>query len=282
MSTAPRAFVIGWPIGHSRSPLIHNYWLRRYGILGSYEAVAVAPEALEGFIREVRAGAYVGGNVTVPHKERVFHLMAGRVDERAAAVEAVNTLYQDADAGLAATNTDIPGFLANLDAAAPGWDRPAGRAVLLGGGGAARGLAWALASRGLVVTVVNRTRARADDIARRIGRGIEAADWSPLPDRLSEADVLVNATSLGMAGNPPLAVDLDPLPRHAIVADIVYVPLETPLLAAARRRGNPVVDGLGMLLHQAVPGFEHWFGVRPEVTDELRALVVADLEGHAR
>ena len=280
MSTPPRAFVIGWPIGHSRSPLIHRYWLKAYGIAGSYDAVAVRPEELAGFLAEVRAGAFVGGNVTVPHKESIFRLLAGRTDERAAAAEAVNTLYQAADGALSATNTDIAGFLANLDAETPGWDRARGRAVLLGGGGAARGIAFALASRGIAVTLVNRTRARTEDIARRIGGAVTAQDWAALPAHLAEADLLVNATSLGMTGNPPLAIDLDPLPRDAVVADIVYAPLETPLLAAARRRGNAVVDGLGMLLHQAVPGFERWFGVRPEVTTALRDLVVADLEGH--
>lgn len=277
MSTAPRAFVIGWPIGHSRSPLIHGHWLRAYGIAGSYEAVAVPPEALKGFLEEVRSGAWCGGNVTVPHKERVFGLMPGRVDAGATAVGAVNTLFQAADGALAATNTDVAGFLANLDAEAPGWDLPGRRAVLLGGGGAARGIAYALTSRHLHVTVVNRTIARAEDIARRLGDGIAVEDWAALPDLLAHADVLVNATSLGMIGNPPLALDLAPLPVGAVIADIVYAPLETELLAAARRRGLCAVDGLGMLLYQAVPGFERWFGVRPEVTPALRALVVADL-----
>jgi shikimate dehydrogenase len=278
MSAVPRAFVIGWPIGHSRSPLIHNHWLKAYGIAGSYEAVAVRPEELERFVAEVMAGAFVGGNVTVPHKERLFGMIGGRADAPAGAVEAINTLYQDGSGALAATNTDIAGFLANLDAEAPGWNRAGARAVLLGGGGAARGIAYALASRGLSVTVLNRTRARAEAIAARIGGGLVADDWSALPARLATADLLVNATSLGMSGNPPLAIDLDPLPRGAVVTDIVYAPLETPLLAAARRRGNVAVDGVGMLLHQAVPGFAYWFGVRPAVTPELRALVIADLE----
>jgi shikimate dehydrogenase len=232
---------------------------------------------LERFVAEVAAGAYVGGNVTVPHKERVFGLMAGQIDAPAAAVGAVNTLYQDASGALAATNTDIAGFLANLDVEAPGWDRVGARGVLLGAGGAARGIAYALASRGLAVTLLNRTAARAEAIARRIGGTVDAGHWSALPDALAEADVLVNATSLGMAGKPPLVVDLAPLPRRAVVADIVYAPLETPLLAAARRRGNVAVDGLGMLLHQAAPGFARWFGVQPAVTPELRTLVAADL-----
>jgi shikimate dehydrogenase len=279
MSAPPRAFVIGWPIGHSRSPLIHGYWLREYGIAGRYEPVEVAPADLSAFLERVRGGAYVGGNVTVPHKEAAFRLMAGRADETAAAVGAVNTLFLAADGGLAAMNTDVTGFLANLDAVVPGWDRRRGHAALLGAGGAARGIAYALTRRGLSVRIVNRSRDKAADIAGRLGPAVTAHGWDELPGLLEGASLLVNATSLGMTGKPPLDLDLTPLPPEAVVNDIVYVPLETGLLAAARRRGNPVVDGLGMLLHQAVPGFARWFGVTPEVTPALRRLVLADLAG---
>ncbi|HVV93747.1 MAG TPA: shikimate dehydrogenase [Hyphomicrobiales bacterium] len=277
MTDAPRAFVIGQPIAHTRSPLIHRHWLREYGIAGSYEAVEVAPSGLAAFVEKVRAGAYVGGNVTVPHKEAMFRLMAGGADDTAAAVGAVNTLYRAADGGLAAMNTDIAGFLANLDAGAPGWDRGGGAAVLLGAGGAARGIAYALGTRGVSVHLVNRSRDKAEAIAARLGSGATAHGSDSLPSLLDGASLLVNATSLGMAGKPPLEIDLAPLPRMAVVNDIVYAPLETALLAAARARGNPVVDGLGMLLHQAVPGFAHWFGVTPEVTPALRRVVLADL-----
>jgi shikimate dehydrogenase len=275
-SHAPRAFVIGWPIAHSRSPMIHGYWLRHHGLLGSYERVAVAPEKVDAFLTGLDKSGFVGGNVTVPHKEAAFRLADLR-DQVADKLQAVNTLWLE-DGKLCATNTDAEGFIANLDASAPGWDRSAKSALVLGAGGAARAVIWSLAERGLEVRVVNRSRARADDLAATF-KGVIAHDWSDGPKLLEATDVLVNTTPLGMDGKDDLDLDLAPLSTDALVTDIVYAPLITPLLERAQARGNRIVDGLGMLLHQAVPGFERWFGVRPEVTPELRALIVADLTG---
>jgi shikimate dehydrogenase len=275
-----RAFVCGHPIAHSRSPRIHTYWLQKYGIAGSYEPVDVAPSAFAAFLDTVRAGRFAGGNVTIPHKEDAFLL----VDERDADAEeigAVNTLWLE-DGLLKGSNTDAYGFAANLDDRAPGWDVNDRPVVVLGAGGAARAVLHALKSRGFRdLRVLNRTPGRAEILAAHFGptcsaHGLEAADTL-----LEDAGLLVNTTAAGMHGAEPLAVDLGRLPGDALVTDIVYVPLETPLLAAARRRGLRTVDGLGMLLHQAVPGFARWFGVRPAVTPELRALIVADLEAKA-
>lgn len=273
---APRAFVVGWPIAHSRSPMIHGYWLHSHGLSGSYERIAVEPGNIDAFLTGLGTSAFVGGNVTVPHKEAAFRL-ADRCDAVAEKLQAVNTLWLEGGR-LCATNTDAEGFIANLDASAPGWDRTAKTALVLGAGGAARAVIWSLADRGLDVHVVNRSRARADDLAIQF-KGVTAHDWSEIGRLLERADVLVNTTPLGMDGKDELDLDLAPLSTEALVTDIVYAPLITPLLARAQTRGNKIVDGLGMLLHQAVPGFERWFGVRPQVTPELRALVVADLTG---
>ncbi|HOV03844.1 MAG TPA: shikimate dehydrogenase [Kaistiaceae bacterium] len=274
--TAPRAFVIGWPIRHSRSPVIHGHWLKTYGLAGSYEAVPVEPAALAGFLASLAANGFVGGNVTVPHKEGAF-AAADRADEIATRLGAANTLWLE-DGRLCASNTDGYGFLANLDAGQPGWDDVKGPAVVLGAGGAARAIVHALAARGLApIRIANRTLTRVDDFKARFGPTIEAVSWENRSAALEDARLLVNTTSLGMAGEPDVDIDLSRLPADALVTDIVYVPLETGLLRAARQRGNPVVDGLGMLLHQAVPGFERWFGLRPEVTDELRAVVLAHI-----
>ena len=271
----PRAFVIGHPVGHSRSPLIHGHWLEVHGIAGSYEKVPVPPEDLDGFVAGLKAAGFVGGNVTVPHKRRVLEL-ADAVDEAADAIGAANTLWFDGD-DLVAGNTDALGFLASLDDEAPGWDGTPGAALVLGAGGAARAVVHGLLERGFEVAVVNRTLMRAVDLAEGQDEGVWAYAWEEIPQLLRSADLVVNTTTLGMAGQPPLALDLAGLKRGAIVADIVYTPLETPLLAAARAAGHRAVGGLGMLLHQAVPGFERWFGVRPEVTPDLRALIEADV-----
>lgn len=277
-STAPRACVIGTPIRHSRSPLIHGSWLRLYGLPGSYDKVEVRPEDLAAFLRDMRGQGYVGCNVTVPHKEAAFALVDGAT-ERARRMEAVNTLWFEGDR-LLGDNTDIQGFLANLDASAPGWDRDLGEVVVLGAGGAARGIVSGLLERGpRQIHVVNRTLERAEALARHLGGPVEAVAWADGPLVLAGANLLVNTTAAGMEGKPSLDIDIAALRAGALVHDIVYVPLETGLLRQARERGHPAVDGLGMLLHQAVPGFEHWFGVRPEVTPELRALIVADIEG---
>lgn len=270
-----RACVIGWPIKHSRSPIIHNFWLRRHGIDGSYEKVEVAPEALGEFILGIGRD-FAGCNVTVPHKEQAAALL-GEVDATARAVGAVNTIW--AEAGIVrGMNTDVAGFLANLDQAAPGWDAAPLRAVVLGAGGAARAVVYGLAARGASdIAIVNRSSRRAEELAAELGG--RAAAPEELPQLLAEATLLVNATSLGMQGSAELDIDLAQLNPAAVVNDLVYVPLRTKLIEAAAARGNRTVDGLGMLLHQAVPGFEKWFGVRPEVTPELRALVEADLTG---
>lgn len=271
-----KAFVCGHPIAHSRSPKIHGHWLKTYGIDGSYEAIDVAPEDFPGFMEELRGDAFAGGNVTLPNKEAA-HRLADRRDVAAQEIGAANTLW--IEGGLVhASNTDAYGFAANLDERAPGWDR--GRcAVVLGAGGAARAIVQALRSRGFgEIRIVNRTVARAQELADRFGAGVFAHGTDACPELCGDADVLVNTTSVGMSGDAGLAADPAWLPDGALVTDIVYVPLETPLLAAAKRRGLKTVDGLGMLLHQAVPGFERWFGIRPAVTAELRDMIVRDIE----
>jgi shikimate dehydrogenase len=275
MTDTPRAFVSGWPIAHSRSPLIHQFWLRELGLAGSYDRIAVAPENAADFFQSLATSGFAGGNVTVPHKELAYRI-ATRCDAVANCLGAVNTLWIERGE-ICATNTDAHGFIANLDASRPGWDKSARTAVVLGAGGAARAVVWSLAQRRLRVAIVNRSIERAQDLTERFP-GTTAHGWDELPRLLANADVLINTTPLGMASKSVLQIDLSPLPQDALVSDIVYVPLVTPLLAAAAARGNPTVDGLGMLLHQAVPGFERWFGVRPIVTAELRRLIVADLE----
>jgi shikimate dehydrogenase len=270
-----RACILGHPVAHSRSPMIHGYWLKAHGLDGHYGREDVTPEDLADFLLNLEGRGYVGANVTVPHKEAALAL--ADADETARAVGAANTLWRE-DGRLCATNTDVHGFLANLDEGAPGWDSSRGTAVVLGAGGASRAVVFGLKQRGFSrVTLVNRTIDRACQLAAEFGDPVTAAGWSDLTDVLAPAQLLVNATSLGMTGKPPLEIAIDGLPRDAVATDLVYAPLETDLLARARARGNRVVDGLGMLLHQAVPGFEKWFGLRPEVTPELRALVVADL-----
>jgi shikimate dehydrogenase len=269
------ACVIGWPVEHSRSPLIHNYWLRRYRIAGEYRREAVPPAELAAFLASLAARGYVGANVTVPHKEAALAL--SQPDDRAQAVGAANTLWLDG-ATLRSTNTDVEGFLNNLDAGVPRWDRDLGSAVVLGAGGAARAVIYGLITRGLKrLVLVNRTRARAELLRRQFGDRVEVASWEELDAALTDAALLVNTTTLGMQGQPELMVAVERLPSHAIVSDLVYAPARTRLLAAAQARGLRTADGLGMLLHQAVRGFARWFGKVPEVTPELRALVEADI-----
>ena len=268
------ACLIGWPAAHSRSPLIHHYWLRTLGIEGGYNIEAVPPEGFAEFVLHLSTHGFVGANVTIPHKERALAL--SEPDQRAKAVGAANTLYYDGDQ-LRSTNTDIEGFIDNLDACAPGWD-VATDALVLGAGGSSRAVVFGLLERGIArVHLVNRTLERAQALADQFGAKVLPAAWDQIGDVLPRAGLLVNTTSLGMHGQPALEIDAGLLPAHAVVAELVYVPLETPLLAAARARGLKTADGLGMLLHQAVRGFELWFGQRPEVTPELRALVEADL-----
>ncbi len=274
-----RACIIGWPVDHSRSPMIHGYWLKTYRIDGSYVKQAVRPGDVPTFLRSLRKEGLAGCNVTIPHKEAAY--AAAEVAMPAArAVAAANTLWFEGDR-LVADNTDAAGFISHLRACVPGFDARRAPVAVLGAGGAARGIVYAFLDAGAPeVRIFNRTRERADAVARHFGPRVKPYDWRDRVDRSREAGVLVNATSLGMEHTAPLDMPLAQLDDVCIVADLVYVPLVTPLLAAARARGLPAVDGLGMLLHQAVPGFEKWFGVRPEVTDELRALLVADIEGH--
>jgi shikimate dehydrogenase len=276
---ARRAFVCGHPISHSRSPLIHGHWLKTHRIAGSYEAVDVPPAAITEFFKRLAAGAFVGGNVTIPHKEAAYSLADSR-DEAAEAIGAANTLWVE-NGRIGASNTDAYGFAANLDDEAPGWE-DVKVAVVLGAGGAARAVVHALKSRGISdIRIVNRTVSRAGDLADRFGGFITAHGWEALPELLCDTDLLINTTPLGMAGEASAAPDLSPLPETALVNDLVYVPLETPLLRTARLRGLKTVGGIGMLLHQAVPGFGRWFGIRPQVTSELRAMVAADVERSA-
>jgi len=273
-----KAFVTGHPIAHSRSPKIHGHWLAKYGIDGSYRAIDVAPADFATFLKSLDENGYRGGNVTIPHKQAAFVLVERR-DEAAEAIGAVNTLWLE-DGVLWGGNTDGLGFAGNLDEHAPGWATN-GPAVVLGAGGASRAVIHALKDRGVNdIRIVNRTPARAKELADRFGAGISAHGAGAIGELLTDAGLLINTTVLGMHGNETLAADPAGLPDRAIVADIVYVPLETPLLAAAAARGLKTVDGLGMLLHQAVPGFERWFGKRPEVTPELRRMIIADIEAH--
>lgn len=276
MAEAPKkAFVTGHPIAHSRSPKIHGHWLAKYGIDGVYEAIDVAPEAFAEFLQTLQAQVYRGGNVTIPHKEAAFALAARR-DADAEQIGAVNTLWFE-NGELCGGNTDAHGFAANLNEYAPGWAAN-GPAVVLGAGGAARAVIHALKQRGVSdIRIVNRTLARAQELRDRFGAGVSAHNLAATGELLEDAGLLVNTTALGMHGNEGLSADPGRLPDRAIVTDIVYVPLETPLLATAKARGLRTVDGLGMLLHQAVPGFERWFGIRPEVTAELRQIITADI-----
>jgi shikimate dehydrogenase len=273
--TKPRAAcLIGWPAAHSRSPLIHHTWLRQLGIEGGYTIESVPPEDVAEFITHLSHHGFVGANVTIPHKERA--LLLSVPDERAKAVGAANTLWYEG-ATLFATNTDIEGFLNNLDASARGWDT-ASDALVLGAGGSSRAVIFGLIERGVArVHLANRTMERAQALADQFGPQIIPIPWEAIGDVLPRAGLLVNTTSLGMRGQPPLAIEVGLLPAHAVVADLVYLPLQTPLLAAAQARELKTADGLGMLLHQAVRGFELWFGQRPEVTPELRELVEDDL-----
>jgi shikimate dehydrogenase len=273
------ACVIGWPAGHSRSPLIHNYWIKQHGLTAEYRREAVPPDHFANFIGSWGERGYVGANVTLPHKEAALEL--SQPDDRAEAVGAANTLWLEGGT-LRSTNTDVEGFLENLDAAAKGWDSGLENAIVLGAGGAARAVVFAILSRGADrVYVANRTFEKAEYFRERFGERVHPVRWEEVNGLLTGAQLLVNATSLGMTGQPDLDIALDHLPPSAVVTDIVYVPLETPLLKAAKKRGLRTADGLGMLLHQAVRGFSLWFGVRPEVTPELRRLVETDLKSGA-
>jgi len=275
MASSPRAAcLIGWPAAHSRSPIIHNYWLKQLGIPGSYGIEAVPPEGFADFVAQLGSRGYTGANVTIPHKEHA--LVLSQPDARASAVGAANTLWFDGDT-LRSTNTDVEGFIGNLDASAPRWDH-ADEALVLGAGGSSRAVLFGLLDRGIKrIHLANRTMERAQGLAAQFGDRVQPLSWERVAEVLPRAGLLVNTTSLGMKGQPPLELKLDALSPNATVADLVYVPLVTPLLAVAQARKLKTADGLGMLLHQAVRGFELWFGKRPQVTPELRALVEMDL-----
>lgn len=271
-----RACVIGYPVAHSRSPLIHGYWLKQHGIDGEYLRHEVRPENIDAFLKNFAKSGFIGANVTLPHKEAAFRSLA-KAEPVATALGAANTLWLE-DEKLMGTNTDVYGFLAHLDQSLRGWELRTKHALVLGAGGAARAVVYALKDRGIErLTMVNRSRERAERLSADLGLRIAIAGYEKLPALLTETDLLVNTTSLGMKDQPELEIDLTPLKTGAAVYDIVYVPLETKLLRDARARDHPAIDGLGMLLHQAVPGFERWFGVRPAVTAGLRAHVVGDL-----
>ena len=273
-----RACVIGWPVVHSRSPVIHRYWLKLYDLEGGYEQEAVRPEEVAEFLKTLGNHGYAGANVTLPYKEAAL-AAADRADQAAITIGAANTLWLDAKGLLHASNTDAYGFMTHLAQEAPDWNRGKRPVMVLGAGGASRAILQGLIGAGASkILLANRTGDRAKTLAQSFGPRVSVVPWEDRSKALDGCGLLVNTTSLGMTGKPPLDIDLSALPFDAIVADIVYSPLETPLLAVAVGRGNRTVDGLGMLLHQAVPGFERWFGVRPEVTSALRAHVAAHLE----
>ncbi len=268
------AGVMGWPVAHSRSPRLHGYWLGKYGIDGAYIPLPVRPEQFAAALRALPMLGFAGVNVTVPHKEAALSAV-DRADPAARRVGAVNTIVAAADGTLDGRNSDGFGFMENLRAGVAGWSPKAGPAVILGAGGSARAVAVALSDAGAPeIRIVNRTAERAERLSADIGGPFRVYGWVERASALLDAALLVNTTTLGMTGHPPLELALDRLPVTAVVNDIVYSPLETALLAAAKARGNPVVDGVGMLLHQARPGFAAWFGVEPEVTPELRRFVL--------
>src|SRR5436190_23490188 len=271
------AGVMGWPVMHSRSPALHNYFFKQYRLAGTYVPLAIKPEGLEPALRALAPLGFAGCNLTIPHKERALAIV-DEVDDLARRIGAISCVVVRPDGSLAGTNNDVHGFARNILQQRPGWRADAGPAVVIGAGGGARAVVYSLADRGArEVRLVNRTRERADTLARAFGAAVHVVDWDDRHHALEDAALLVNTTSQGMVGQPALDLQLGRLPKHALVNDIVYIPLETPLLAAARQRGNPTVDGLGMLLHQACIAWQLWFGLDPEVTPGLRATIEATL-----
>ena len=272
-----KAAVIGWPIKHSRSPMIHSYWLKQYGISGTYEKIPVPPENLEEFCERVSKGMLTGFNVTIPHKEKITAFIQIE-DETTRKIGAVNTVCRRGNT-LYGLNTDGLGFLMNLKSRVPDWNSEQKRCLILGAGGAAQAIAFTLVDDGAgEVIIANRTVEKAAVLADRLSTSSRAIAWQDIPSYMAGVDLLVNTTSLGMTGQPELPIDLSGLKPDCIVCDIVYTPLETSLLRRAARSGHQTVDGLGMLLFQAAPGFELWFGRKPEVTPALRDLIIADLK----
>jgi shikimate dehydrogenase len=276
------AGIMGWPVSHSRSPALHGFWLAEHGVDGAYVPLAVPPDRLEQALRALPALGFRGCNLTIPHKPTALAVM-DRVDPAARRIGAINTVIVAEDGSLEGSNTDVYGFRENLREQAANWDPSAGVAVVLGAGGSARAIVDALTEAGVPeIRLVNRTVERAESLARDLaqpGTRITTHPWQARDEVLRGGGILVNTTSLGMDKEPPLELDLRALPASAVVVDIVYVPLETALLATARKRGHPVVDGLGMLLHQGRPGFAAWFGAAPQVTSALRAAMLATFAG---
>ena len=279
MSSSPYglAGIIGWPVSHSRSPGIHNYWIKKYGLTGAYVQLSVAPGTLNQAIPGLKALGFRGCNITLPHKVDALKLV-DEVDALARRMGAMNTIVVQPDGSLKGFNHDGFGYIQSLLDAQPDWRADAGPITVLGAGGAARAVVLSLADCGAKeIRLLNRTDAKAGALAAEFGAPVKAVPWSDRHAALADAALLVNTTSQGMHGQPALELDLATLPRHALVSDVIYVPLETPLLAAARQRGNPTVNGLGMLLNQARPAFQAWFGVMPEITPELRRAIEATL-----
>ncbi|MEJ5217949.1 shikimate dehydrogenase [Cognatishimia sp. D5M38] len=270
----PLAAIIGHPVAHSKSPKLHGYWLKEHGLEGHYVPIDVAPENLEAVLRMMPKMGYVGANVTIPHKERALEI-ADQVTDRATLIGAANTLIFLEDGKILADNTDGYGFIQNLRNGAPDWDPTAGAAVVLGAGGAARAVLASLLDVGVPeILLSNRTRARAEQLRDDFGARIKVIEWVQAGNVMEDGATVVNTTSLGMTGKPELRVPLDGLNADAVVTDLVYTPLMTNFLETAQAKGCTTVDGLGMLLHQAVPGFERWFGPRPEVTDDVRKVML--------
>lgn len=274
------AGVMGWPVAHSRSPLLHGFWLKQYRIDGDYVALAVTPEDFPQTFAELPGRGFAGVNITVPHKQAAFDAIiaaGGVVSETARRLGAVNTVIFHEDSSVEGDNTDAFGFMENLKEKAPQWN-PDGTVTVLGAGGAVRAVCAGLLEAGVTeIRLVNRSEEKAHELARMFGPSVIPVSWDERETSLADISLLVNGTSLGMSGSPPLELSLDPLPKTAVVYDIVYAPLETPLLRTAKICGNPTVDGLGMLIHQARPAFEAWFGMLPEVTPELREILEADI-----
>jgi len=269
------AGLLGWPVAHSRSPVIHNHWLAHYGIPGRYVLFPVPPEKLEAGVRGIATLGLRGCNVTTPHKQAIFPLL-DRVDDLARRIGAVNTVVVEKDGTLTGFNNDGNGFILSLEDAAPQWSPDAGPIAVLGAGGAARAVVASLAAQGAKeIRLANRTLDKAQEIADAVGAVVTVVPWAAREDALDGIAMLANATSLGMAGKPPLEISLDRLPKRALVGDLIYIPPETPLLAAARARGNVTVNGLGLLLNQARPAFNAWFGVMPEITPALKQAIAA-------
>ncbi|WP_375253795.1 shikimate dehydrogenase [Yoonia sp.] len=275
MTQIPRAGVIGNPISHSLSPKLHSYWLNRYGIEGTYTAIKVTEDKLEETLRDLPKQGFIGANVTLPHKTSVMQF-ADNITDRATLIGAANTLIFKNDGRIFADNTDGYGFMANLRQGAPEWDPKSGPAAIFGAGGAARAIIVALADAGVPEIIIsNRTRAKAEALRADFGARISVIDWVQADQMLEEARTVINTTSLGMVGAQEFKVPLNGLRKDAVVTDIVYNPLKTPFLLAAEQQGCRTVDGLGMLLHQGVPGFERWFGQRPEVDEATRKAVLS-------